>query len=95
MSEVTPNGFRVKFQEWCQKPVGCDLQASGIIEEEFSMDNLTVRIRLIIEMIWWTGLALWEFEFPFPGSLRSTFPEWYPKPRLNAWTCVCEKASCI
>ena len=20
-------------------------------------------------MIWWTGLAPWEFEFPFPGSL--------------------------
>ena len=25
-------------------------------------------------MIWWTGLAPWEFEFPFPGSLTSTFP---------------------
>ena len=24
-------------------------------------------------MIWWTGLAPWEFEFPFPGSLTSTF----------------------
>ena len=24
-------------------------------------------------MIWWTGLALWEFEFPFPGSLALTF----------------------
>jgi len=24
-------------------------------------------------MIWWTGLAPWEFEFPFPGSLISTF----------------------
>ena len=24
-------------------------------------------------MIWWTGLASWEFEFPFPGSLTSTF----------------------
>jgi len=23
-------------------------------------------------MIWWTGLAPWEFEFPFPDSLRST-----------------------
>ena len=21
----------------------------------------------------WTGLAPWEFEFPFPGSLTSTF----------------------
>ena len=23
-------------------------------------------------MIWWTGLAPWEFEFPFPGNLTST-----------------------
>jgi len=27
----------------------------------------------IIVMIKWTGLAPWEFEFPFPGSLTSTF----------------------
>ena len=25
-------------------------------------------------MITWTGLAPWEFQFPFPGSLTSTFP---------------------
>ena len=24
-------------------------------------------------MIWWTGLAPWEFELPFPGSVMSTF----------------------
>jgi len=24
-------------------------------------------------MIRWTGLAPWKFEFPFPGSLTSTF----------------------
>ena len=24
-------------------------------------------------MIRWTGHAAWEFEFPFPGSLTSTF----------------------
>ena len=24
-------------------------------------------------MIWWTGLAPWEFQFPFLGSLTSTF----------------------
>ena len=38
-------------------------------EREFFIDNLLVRIHFIIEMIWWTGLAPWEFEFPFPGSL--------------------------
>jgi len=26
-------------------------------------------------MIWWTGLAPWEVESPFPGSLTSTFPQ--------------------
>ena len=42
-------------------------------EREFFIDNLLVRIRFIIVMIRWTGLAPWEFEFPFPGSLTSTF----------------------
>ena len=36
--------------------------------EELFIDNLLVRIHLIIEMIRWTGLAPWEFGFPFPGS---------------------------
>jgi len=38
-------------------------------EREFFIDNLL----FIIEMIWWTGLAPWAFEFPFPGSLVSSF----------------------
>jgi len=29
-------------------------------------------------LIRWTGLAPWEFGFPFPGSLTSTFP--HPTP---------------
>ena len=33
-------------------------------------------------MIRWTGLASWEFEFPFPGCLTSTPPE-QVEPRLN------------
>jgi len=36
-------------------------------EREFLNDNLLVRIHLIIVMIRWTGLAPWEFDFPFPG----------------------------
>ena len=40
-------------------------------EREFFIDNPLVRIHFITEMIWWTGLALWEFEFSFPGSLKS------------------------
>jgi len=43
------------------------------LEREFFIDNLLVRIHFIIVMIWWTGLAPWKFEFPFPGSLTSTF----------------------
>ena len=33
-------------------------------------------------MFRWTGLAPWEFEFPFPGSLTSTSPP--PGPRAPA-----------
>jgi hypothetical protein len=39
------------------------------LSREFFVDNLLVRIHSVIEMIWWTGFALWEFEFPFPSSL--------------------------
>jgi len=47
-----------------------DLQ---VPERDFFVDNLLVRIHFIIVMIRWSGLAPWEFEFPFPGSLTSTF----------------------
>ena len=43
-------------------------------ERELFIDNLLVRIQFIIMVIRWTGLAPWEFEFPFPGSLTSTCP---------------------
>ena len=39
---------------------------------EFFIDNLLVRIRFIIVMIRWTGLAPWEFEFPFQVALHLT-----------------------
>ena len=39
---------------------------------DFFSDNLLVRIHLIIEMIRWTGLAPWGFEFLFPGCIAST-----------------------
>ena len=41
--------------------------------ERVLFDNLLVRIHFIIVMIRWTGLAPRELEFPFPGSLASTF----------------------
>ena len=46
---------------------------TGNIEREFFIDNLMVRAHFIIEMIRCTGLAQWEFEFPFSDSLISTF----------------------
>ena len=39
-------------------------------EREFFIDNLLVRVN---RYFWCTGLAPWEFESPFPGSLISTF----------------------
>ena len=42
-------------------------------EREFFIDNLLVRIHLIIVVFRWTGLAPWAFELPFPGSLTFTF----------------------
>ena len=44
-----------------------------LIEREFFIVNLLVRIHFIIVMSRWTGLVPWEFEFPFPGSRTSTF----------------------
>ena len=46
--------------------------ATEMKERELCIDNPLVRIHFIIKMIWWTGLAPWEFEFSFPGSLTST-----------------------
>ena len=55
---------------------GLVLDCRILAERKFFSDNLLVRIHFIIEMIWWTGLAPWEFEFTFSGSLttcRMTF----------------------
>ena len=49
-------------------------------ERDFFIDNRPVRIHFIIEMIWWTSLAPWQLELPFPGSLISTFLARTPKP---------------
>ena len=43
------------------------------LERDFSVDDLLVRVHFIIVMIRWTGLAPWEFEFPFPGLLAEVF----------------------
>jgi len=41
-----------------------------LIEREFFIDNLLVRIHFTIVMIRWTGLAPWQFEFPCELSVR-------------------------
>ena len=43
-------------------------EASSHPEREFFIDNLLVQIHFIIVMIRWTGLAPWEFEFPFQAT---------------------------
>ena len=50
-------------------------------DREFVIDNLLVRILFIIVLIRWTGLAPWEFEFPFPGGR-------WGRQRSRRWTCT-------
>ena len=51
----TPS-FRVKSTARAGTALG-----SAESERHFVIDNLLVRIHFIIDMIWWTGLAPWEF----------------------------------
>ena len=73
---VQGSGFRVQGygyldKKYCSRHVA--VVSRHLPERELSIDNLLVRIHFIIVMIRWTGFAPWEFEFPFPGSLTSTF----------------------
>ena len=79
MRNVARDGGQFQLQGWGW---GGGVQGVGVgftgAQREFLIDNLLVRIHFIIKMIWRTGLAPWEFEFPFPGSLTSTFPVTLP-----------------
>jgi len=67
-------GERVLVPRACRKLIAMISQHGPCgAEREFFIDNLLVRIHFVIVMIRWTGLAPWKFEFPFPGSLTSTF----------------------
>jgi hypothetical protein len=58
---------------WSQLPTGRPPASHQHRRERgFFIDNLLVRIH---RCFWLTGLAPWEFEFLFPGSLISTFLE--------------------
>ena len=63
---------RFRLQEAPPKAVQKKLQFEQLNERDFFIDNLLVQIHFIIEMIRWTGLAPWEFEFSFPDTLIST-----------------------
>ena len=54
---------------WCESPTLNS--APETLERDLFIDNLLVRTYFIIDTIWWSGLAPWEYEFPFPGSLVS------------------------
>jgi len=57
-----------RMRRWCWRS-SCSWwsapPSSRSREREFFIDNLLVRIHFIIVTIRWTGLAPWEFEFPF------------------------------
>jgi len=46
-----------------------------IRDREFFIYNLLVRIHFITEMIWRTGLAPLEFEFPLPSKPETINPK--------------------
>ena len=54
--------------------IACKISGEGVklVERQFIIKNLLVRIHLTILMIKWTGPVPWKFVFSFPGSLRST-----------------------
>ena len=58
--------FSPKLQTAQQERVRAAKEAKEEAEErDLFIDNLLVRIQLIIVMIRWAGLVPWEFEFPF------------------------------
>ena len=52
------------------------LRRRCLSEREFFIDNLLVRIYLIIVMIRWTGLVPWEFDFFFQVALALHLPSY-------------------
>ena len=58
-------GFHDVFADVPPKPPRAANPLPTFREREFFIHNLLVRIPFIIVMIRWTGLASWEFEFPF------------------------------
>ena len=70
---VVEGGVRIRptmlCSEVCPPPAPQERESSSVktcwSESTFSL--------FIIEMVWWTGLAPWDFELTVPGSLISIF----------------------
>ena len=58
--------------QWFRGGLVCEDYLVDIVDR----DGAARGSHFIIVMIRWTGLAPWEFEFHFPGSLTSTFLGW-------------------
>jgi len=70
-------------------------ESSSCQERDSLIDNLLLRIHFSIVMIRWTGLAPWEFESPFPGSLTSTLlSSGTSQVKHRTLACECEE-SCV
>jgi len=50
---------------YAKEPPALERQHNAEVQREFFIDNILGRIHFIIVMIRRTGLAPWEFEFPF------------------------------
>jgi len=72
--------------------VGVDLELKVREKREFFIDNLLVRNHFIIVMSRWTGLAVWEFEFPF-GVDVSDFAQCPSPPPSVLPSSVCARRS--
>jgi len=56
--------FRSNGNPRSAEPHGSGHEPEGARKQTLFVDNLLVRIHFIFEVIEWTGLAPWEFEFP-------------------------------
>ena len=63
------------------------------LSRRFEESSFLTTHRLIIVMIVWTGLAPWDFEFPFSGSLTSTFRRFEPSSSCSRGGCFTRMAT--
>ena len=70
MNETTSHLLNERIYDKVEAALAADQK---VTERESLIDHLLVRIHFIVMRVRWTGLAPWECEFPFPGSLISTF----------------------